>query len=382
MADLQAIDDGLAALLRGDMAAARPLLADLAASADEIARRADYHGISHLLAMDTTGQPDWPQGLAGLFRGSAMALEVWEASHMRVVQPALAALVEAGVTPILMKGTALAYSLYANPASRIRGDTDLLVSPQDLLRTREVLGGLGFSRGEEVHGTLFQESLRVPAGKDLTHTIDLHWQVNDSPVLQRALPLEPALANTQPLPRLGEGVRSLGQGDSLLQVVFNAKWHSDFGFFLGRERLTGARRLIWAYDVHLLLEAMDRAGRERLVEDAVEAGAAPAVLEAIEHAQWTVGTSFDERLLAALQAGPVDTAITRYLQSDDQVGRRKADLRATRGLPAKARFVAKLLLPPPAHLRKRFPRAQGWPLPVLYLRYALASAARLFPGRR
>lgn len=381
MADEQAIDDGLAALLRGDIARADALMAGPAGLPGDIVQRADYHGIAHLLAIDTRNQPAWPQGLADQFRESAMAREFWEASHMRLVQPALAALAGAGVTPVVMKGTALAYSLYANPASRTRGDTDLLVSPQDLARTRLVLADLGFSRGEDAHGTLFQETWRAHAGKDLTHAIDLHWQVNDSPVLQQALPLEPALANAQPLPRLGEGVRSLGHADSLLQLAFNAKWHSDFGFFLGGERVTGTPRLIWAHDVHLLLGEMDRAELDRLASHAVETGAAAALLEAIEHAVGAFGTPVDAGAMDKLRRAPANTAIMRYLQSSDPVGRRKADLRATRGLRAKARFVANMLLPSPRHLYRRFPRAQGWPLPALYLRYAFASAGRLFFSR-
>ena len=381
MADLQAIDDALTALLRGDIARVQPLVAGLSGAGQAIAQRAEYHGISHLLATLTGGEAGWPRSLAGIFRETAMAREFWEASHMRAVQPALGALVQAGVTPIVMKGTALAYLLYASPAARTRGDTDLLVSPEDLPRAREVLQGAGFSRGQDAHGTLFQESWQAPSGQDLIHVIDLHWQINDSPVLQQALPLEEALARTRALPRLGDGVRALSYGDSLLQQAFNAKWHSDFGFFLDRERVIGMRRLIWAYDVHLLLQAMDRAELDLLVRRAVDAGAAHALLEAIEHAQTAVGAPVSEHMLSRLRDGPADTPIMHYLRTGDMIARRRAELRATGGLRAKARFVARLLLPPPQHLRKRFPRAQGWPLPFLYLRYAAASAVRLLSTR-
>lgn len=381
MAEPQEIDAGLAALLRGDAAHAASLVADGAPPASEIARRADYHGISHLLVTLAEGQASLPKPLADILRDTAMAREFWEASHMRAVQPALDALVQAGVTPIVMKGTALAYSLYASPAARTRGDTDVLVTPADLPCAREVLQDAGFMRGNDAHGTLFQESWRTPPGQDLVQVIDLHWQLNDSPVLQQALPLEGALARTRSLPRLGDGVRALSYGDSLLQQAFNAKWHSDFGFFLGQERVTGMRRLIWAYDTHLLLHAMDAEELESLVQRAMDAGAAPALLEAIEHARAAIGSAVEENLLVRLRGAPSDTPVMRYLRTGDLIARRKADLRATRGLRAKARFVAGLLHPPPHHLRKRFPRAQAWPLPLLYLRYAAASAMRAISAR-
>ncbi len=381
MAAPQAIDEALTALLRGDTARVQRLVAGHAGSGEEIAQRADYHGISHLLFTLAEGQASWPRPLADNLRDTAMAREFWEASHMRAVQPALDALVQAGITPVVMKGTALAYSLYASPASRTRGDTDLLVTPADLSRARQVLQDAGFTRGADAHGTLFQESWLTPSGRDLVHVIDLHWQANDSPVLQQALPLEGGLTRTRPLSRLGDGVHALSYGDSLLQQAFNAKWHSDFGFFLGHERVTGMRRLIWAYDMHLLLQAMDAEELESIVQRAAKVGAAPALLEAIEHAQAVLGTPVDEHLLTRLREAPADTPIMRYLRTDDMIARRKADLRATRGLRAQARFVAGMLLPPPHHLRKRFPRAQGWPLPLLYLRYAGASAMRVLSAR-
>ncbi|WAT17027.1 nucleotidyltransferase family protein [Aurantiacibacter sp. MUD11] len=377
MADFDAIDEGLAALLRGELAGATLLLPIAASSPQQMAERIDYHGIAHLLVTSTAERPDWPEPFAGMLRQSAMGREFWEAAHMQPIVRLLEALVAAGIETVVMKGTALAYSLYDNPASRTRGDTDLLVRRDDLSEARKVLSDIGFELADPIHGKMFQEAWIAASPGSLKTEIDLHWQVNDSPVLQKAFPLEEALANTRPLERLGDGIRSLSYPDSLMQLAFNLKWHSDFGVFLNGDRIVGARRLIWAYDADLLAEAMEQAEWERLLRTALETGAASALLEAFEHARSALGTPIDEGILSELRAAPTDTQVMRYLEADQMIARKKADLMASRGLKAKGEFVAKMLMPKPRHLRKRFPRASNWPLPLLYLRYAFESGVRL-----
>src|SRR5256885_8541101 len=58
---------------------------------------------------------------------------------------AIAALRDAGVRSILLKGPALARWLYDDGSLRAYGDCDLLVDPRDVERAGQVLRRLGFS---------------------------------------------------------------------------------------------------------------------------------------------------------------------------------------------------------------------------------------------
>ena len=49
----------------------------------------------------------------------------------------------AGIPVLVLKGTALAYTIYPDPALRVCGDVDLLVRPDDLPPARAVLSGIG-----------------------------------------------------------------------------------------------------------------------------------------------------------------------------------------------------------------------------------------------
>lgn len=89
-----------------------------------------------------------------------------------------------GVEPLLLKGAALARTLYRNDESRGYFDIDLLVAPEDLSAVGQVLGGLGYRnvsdlRGvDDVAGILHAQiwARLLPEFGNLT--VDLHWQLD------------------------------------------------------------------------------------------------------------------------------------------------------------------------------------------------------------
>ena len=80
-----------------------------------------------------------------------------------------AALNEVQVKPLVLKGGALAYTHYPNPALRPRGDTDLLVAPSARGRTEETLRRLGYTHGGGMSGNLVSYQASVePEGTGLS----------------------------------------------------------------------------------------------------------------------------------------------------------------------------------------------------------------------
>jgi ribosomal protein L11 methyltransferase len=90
-----------------------------------------------------------------------------------------------GVEPLLLKGPALARTLYAPGEHRGYCDIDLLVSPRDLARARRALSGAGFKHAEavfgidDVAGILHSEtwSRRGKGRWGGPLLIDLHWRL-------------------------------------------------------------------------------------------------------------------------------------------------------------------------------------------------------------
>src|SRR4051812_17226298 len=66
------------------------------------------------------------------FRDEAMRAAAVEPLRQADIAQVLDALGGRGIETLLMKGSALAYQIYAAPELRPRSDTDLLVSPDDV----------------------------------------------------------------------------------------------------------------------------------------------------------------------------------------------------------------------------------------------------------
>src|SRR4051812_9990462 len=77
--------------------------------------RALYHGIAALLVAREDQLASWPPSVISALRREAVARAKWELRHRMVLTELLVALRGAGVIPVILKGTGVAYDLYKNP---------------------------------------------------------------------------------------------------------------------------------------------------------------------------------------------------------------------------------------------------------------------------
>ena len=101
---------------------------------------------------------------------------------------ALGALAAQGIHPVLLKGAALARTLYGEGEVRGYFDVDLLVAPSDLDRLGKVLAGLGYTNLNELQGVAeigdalhAQEWSRTVEGFG-NQTLDVHWRLDGTQV--------------------------------------------------------------------------------------------------------------------------------------------------------------------------------------------------------
>ena len=368
----RAVDAFLAATLRGEGQAWPEGWSDIAS----LWQRIEFHGIALILAEIPDRLADWPQILREAIRSEAQSQVFWEESHMRVVANVLDGLAAHAIPARLMKGTALAYCVYDNPAKRRRGDTDLLVEAASLAATRGVLRDAGWTRRLDPHGLFFQETWLFATGFGMIHAIDLHWQPNDSPALQQVLRIAEYFSHSVPLTRLSAAARAPTHVLTFIQGAMNQAWHRAKGYFVGEERVIGGHRLIWSLDNHLLTRQFSEAEWAKLATIGTSREIAGIVLAALEAAERDLGTRAPREVLAALRAAPQDTALTRYLTQRSQLGEFLTDLRASEGLQAKAHFALANAFPARGHLYWKYPQATAWPVPLLHLRRLLEIALR------
>ena len=156
---------------------------------------------------------------------------------------ALAALNAAGVPVLLLKGAALAHTLYDHPAGRPFRDLDLLIRPGQTTAAFATLRQLGYTpHHPEPHpGVTRQfenEMLWQRPGPIVTY-LDLHWQLLDSPHYQARLDStwlwQTAVTSTPA--SLPFALRHLGPEAQLLHLCAHLLLHH------------GGQELLWRNDI-------------------------------------------------------------------------------------------------------------------------------------
>lgn len=378
MPDTAAIDSLLARTLAGEVS---PWPASWQQPADQqqMLERVSYHGIAGLLFEKPARLAGWPQPVLAAMREQSIARTMWEMRHRIVLGELLDAFSQAAIQPLILKGSAFAYDIYATPASRARGDSDLFIAVEDLSRAREVLTGLGYQllseQQEHLEDLSLQELWELVTPDGSCHDIDLHWQALNSLALQHVFDFSQCAAQPLPLPRLHPAAQGLDRPRALLHACLHRAQHISTPYHVDGVTHYGGDRLIWAQDIHLLANALSPAEWQQLAQLAISSGTAGVCLNGLEIARDRLGTQLPAQVLERLRAAPIQPE-TGYLLGGRQVRRALLDLRAIPGIRRKLRFIRLRLFPSARFLREKYPRMHHAPLLLLHLRRLLDFVRR------
>lgn len=344
---------------------------------------AQFHGVSCLLLEALSHMQGVPDGLVQRLQGLGRERAMWELRNRQLVRELLAALAHAGIPALVYKGTALAYSLYANPVWRMRSDSDVLISEENLGAACKVLQRLGYrqySASEEMifYKLYFEQSM--PEGG--IHNIDLHWRLNNSVVLSGLFSFAELHQRAVPVPALGSAARAPNDVDALLIACMHRGVHQQAVYTVGELHHYTGDRYIWLKDVDLLLRRLTPQQWQAFHAAAQVRGLVQICHESVGLCRQLFATPLPETWehdLSAQDAGAAD----QYLFATP-LGRAARDLGACRRSGDKLRFIANHLLPPIAYMRNKYAGARLQWLPWLYLRRivtGLAVRAGGLPGR-
>lgn len=340
--------------------------ADLDCRAEEVASRVSFHGIALLLWEHDPAAAGWPLALVNALRHEAAGQSFWEERERREVGGLIEALADAGASAIVLKGTALAYSLYSNPAVRRRGDTDILVLPEHAETAKRVLSANGFER--EGDRLMFQEVWTKEGRGGFVHTIDLHWRIDGSATVSSNLERAEIAAMTEALPKLSPRARGLAPLANLLLVCLNRAEHEVLGYFAGGERIFDGDRLIWTSDVDAICASFSDTEWALLPVLAQTSGSARYVLSGLEFAHRSVGTRIPPQVWDELAREPGAHDLNTYLTTRSTIARLRLEIAATPRVLDKLRHLKRALAPGAGLLRERFPEHRDWPIAVLRAR--------------
>lgn len=316
-----------------------------------IDQSAAFHGVDGLIWQQLRKQQaeDHP-GFAQLARRARLQSQ-WELSHSAAVADLVSQFEEAEIPVLLLKGTALAYSVYPAPALRSRGDTDLLIEAKDRQRTAAVLAQAGFKSTGPTRPSDLQAGYERIDPSGARHVIDLHWAVNNSPLLENVWTFEELEARSHRLPALSPLARGLSKVDALIHACLHWAINRHVPYHYGSDCRAGGDRLIWLYDMKLLAESLDAEDLADLRQQLSAKCLASVCLPALRSAQ----SRLESKTLADLieQLAPLNKATWRaWALSGGWLRRSFGELVATRN---RASHLRDLLVASPEALRERYP---------------------------
>ena len=336
------LDACIAAALRG-LPTRWPWPDDSPAATDEAIKRIELHGISAQLVAAGRDLSGWPSAVVDAIREEARLQAIWEPVHRAAVAAVVEALYDQKIDVLVLKGTALAYSIYDEPEERRRGDTDMLVRRADMDRARHVLGRLGWRTGQR---QAFQESWTIPESGFL-HELDLHWRLRNVVDEPPAISVEACLASAGPLPKLHAAARTTDPATTLVNCALNHAAHRVYGYGAGQRG--ELLHLGGVADIDRLVRGWTRADWINALDLAREIGAGRVLAAALGQARRWLETPIapwalarlDE--IAAAEAGRPDP--WSEPPSGPSVARLGAKLRAAAGWRAKRDVMLARLLP-------------------------------------
>lgn len=206
-----------------------------------------------------------------------------------------------GIGWLVLKGPALAHSVYPRPDLRHYVDLDLLVAPADFAAVLGLLDGAGYQPVDRNWPLLERYrpgELRLSSPRGVL--LDLHWSIFNDPVRRAnfAAPTDGLLAGRRLLEPAG--FPALSATDQLVHVALHAA-------------LSGANRLGWLLDVHLATGP--DTDWPAVLAAADQIGAGPSLALVFGRAAGLLGTTVPAEVLARLAGGRGWLAVSRAVDA-------------------------------------------------------------------
>lgn len=304
------------------------------------------------------------------------------------------------IPTIVLKGAALATTLYPNIALRPLGDVDLLVPEDRLSEAVARLKTMGYVEPipEMAAGlnTLAGHHIHLQGGQDIHLAVDLHWTLIGSEHDWRSPSLPWFWTQTEewrqpPALITQHAIRSTQYQPSILTLTPTANLLY-LAAHLMLQHGSAQARLLWFYEIHLLIQRQAaQIDWGELARRAREFRWSPALHAALQGVHERFDTPIPSGLLETLAAdGDADAW---------RLVRRKAGSLQTRAMQtwttataldwqARRRLALALVLPCPAYMRWRYKPRPAWLWPLYYpyrwldiLREGLSTLWRIAKGQ-
>jgi len=356
-----AVNGFLCSILRSEMP--EWPFADDVISQQSFLKLAHEQGLRPLIFEKMQGSPQWqawPNAIREQLvqeRREGIAIDMLRAHHVGHITSMLT---QNGVEFLLTKGEALAHTLYPEPGLRPRVDTDLFIDLKHIEAVKRLFQGAGYTVIPPIYKT--HQFMAVGNLQGFPLTFDVHWRILNSPRFARILAFREVLATSVPVPGI-ENARTVGPIDALLLACMHrsgSDWHDQ-------------ERLLWLYDIHLMISNLDSAGWSELVSKAISKGIQSTVRDGLMRSVSSLSSPVPaEALEQLIVSGSDDESKFKRRISQSNLALLMDDWIHLPGIKSRLGLLRELFLPPIGELEEQYGKRNRLVLILLGIGYVLS----------
>jgi hypothetical protein len=326
--------------------------------------RDGLHPLIYHLYADNPAWDTWPADVRAQIKKTAIHHTGCQMTEETTTRRLLKALHNAGIRPIVLKGSAISYTHYPENNIRTRGDIDFLFNRKDLPSAFRILESEGY---EYIHrqGFLGQELCFAKTNASAGNLpLDVHWRISSYVLLAHVLSHTEIIQSAVYIPELATLPCAMNTVHALLHACIHLIKHTASG---------DSVRLLWLYDIYLLTDSLSDKDKQDFVKLSRQKKISKICYAALESVEKILPNKNMPQLLLLLKqvdqhesgARMLKFNAPRFLLSDLlSAGSRHSLFKSTQDI----------LFPPGAYMLKYYGKHHVFWLPFLYLR-RLASGS-------
>jgi len=369
------IEDWLGAALRGEPVP----WTRVGGSSTTLLAAADAFEVSELLHHHLSRgvrSHGWPTDVRRELAQRAHASAARQLVRAAEIADVLQALARSRVRPVLFKGAALGHLVYESASLRPHADTDLFVRRSEVDTVREVLAERGYGEPSMTPGELvFCQFQMVKTDRlGIQHVFDVHWKISTQSLFADVLTYDEVHSASVPIEALGPHARGTGWMHALLLACIHPVMHH-----------RDVERLIWLYDIHLLVTRRPVIDWRPFGVLAAARGVAGICARQLSLTAGCFHTPVPADILVNLSAASDGEPSAQYLRPRRRWHHELLwNVRALDRWSDRVRLLREVLFPAPRYMLDAYHlRAPALVLlPVLYLHRGVHGAFKILVGRK
>jgi hypothetical protein len=289
----------------------------------------------------------------------------------------LLALKQEQIKVLVMKGPAIAWSIYPDPAMRPYDDIDLLVLPQQFVKARKILGTLGYMCEAKLFEILkdvqSEEHFHYQDRSTINLQVELHWDLHCFYGAKHNIALDDLFHNAITVKTSSFYFETFNAVDTLLHMV------AHIGFSHTKDI-----RLSWISDIAQISSHLKVPEDWILLQTrSIEWGIRLLFEKIIKMAEAWNGINVPDGF-ADFSSWPKplqnELAIWPYItkKHESTISMLKIRLPGNLNLFEKMRLLFRLIFPPSDYILIEFPCRYKWQVPWSYIQYWLKWLTKIF----